>query len=73
MPIFKPGVSIETKEPTIVIENRLRPGRYRFQLVVVNRRGQTSEPATWELVVSGPIRPGARRRQAAPKRTRAKE
>ena len=45
MPLFKPNVPVETREPVVVVEPPLSPGRHRFQLVVVDDRGRESEPA----------------------------
>lgn len=47
---FEPNKPIETREPVIEVDPGLRPGRYRFQLVVVDDEGNQSLPAT--VVVS---------------------
>ena len=55
---FTPNKPVETNEAKIVVDPGLPAGRHRFQLVVVNRRGQRSRPT--EVVVTienrGPIR-----------------
>jgi hypothetical protein len=51
---------IETAEPTVVVDKGLPAGRHRFQLVVVNRAGQASQPVVVDVVVDprGPLIPG---------------
>ena len=49
-----------SREPQVVVENPLKPGRYRFSLVVVDDSGNESVPT--ELAVSvveetRPVRP----------------
>jgi hypothetical protein len=41
---FRPGVVNQTKEPQINVDPGLKPGAYQFALVVVNERGDQSEP-----------------------------
>ena len=41
---LEPNVPFTTPEPKIVIDAGLRPGTYRFQLVVVGQSGQKSRP-----------------------------
>jgi hypothetical protein len=41
---FHPGVQLRTKEPQITVDPGLKPGLHRFALVVVNERGEESEP-----------------------------
>ena len=41
---LEPNVAFTTPEPKIVIDAGLRPGTYRFQLVVVGESGQKSRP-----------------------------
>lgn len=47
---FEPNVPFETTVPTVVVDAGLRPGSYRFRLVVVNARGVASAPV--EVTVS---------------------
>lgn len=49
MATLTPGRVLRSREPTLVVENDLAPGRHRFQLVVVDDGGLESDPA--ELVV----------------------
>lgn len=49
MPVLSPGKAVRSREPTLVVENELAPGDYRFQLVVVDNDQLESDPA--ELVV----------------------
>jgi hypothetical protein len=58
---FATDKPVRSKVPQVVVENPLKPGRYRFSLVVVDDSSNESEP--FELVVSvieqtrTPIRP----------------
>jgi hypothetical protein len=47
---FEPNVPFETADPKVVVDAGLRPGSYRFRLVVVNDRGLASAPV--EVTVS---------------------
>lgn len=42
---FRPGQTHVTREPQILVDPGLRPGRYVFRLVVVNDRGEESPAA----------------------------
>jgi hypothetical protein len=63
MPILAPGMATRSHQPTLLVENTLEAGSWRFRLTVVNESGSESDPA--ELVVRvvqppgppGPIRP----------------
>jgi len=44
MAAFEPGVPHQTKEPQIQVDPGLKPGAHQFALVVVNDRGEESEP-----------------------------
>lgn len=61
MPTFRPGVPIASVDPTITVDaaSGLRPGRHRFQLVVTDDAGNTSEPAVVEVIVVDDARPTA--------------
>ncbi len=63
MPEFKIGEKIETTDPKIEVTidpaNPLRPGTYRFQLVVVDDSGNESEPAFVNIIVRDSERPTA--------------
>lgn len=50
MPVLTPGKPVTVKEPHFLVENKLRPGRYRFQLIVFDDGGLESDPA--EIIVS---------------------
>jgi hypothetical protein len=43
---FRPGVQLRTSEPQIKVDAGLKPGLHQFALVVVNERGEVSEPDT---------------------------
>ncbi|MBX3081432.1 MAG: hypothetical protein KF716_07325 [Anaerolineae bacterium] len=49
---FKPGEPIVTEEPFILVDAGLKPGRYVFQLVVVDDEGNESAPDRVQIVVS---------------------
>ena len=49
---FTPNEPIETEEPTIAVDPGLPVGLHRFQLVVVNDRGQKSEPAEIAVTIT---------------------
>jgi len=51
MAVFKPREPVETREPTVRVDPGLRPGVYRFQLVVVNELGRASTPDVITVVV----------------------
>ncbi len=50
---------IDTVEPTVVVDGGLPAGSHRFQLVVVNRGGQSSQPVAVDIVIlpRGPVIP----------------
>jgi hypothetical protein len=60
---FNPGETIETEEATIEVtvtpERPLRPGRHRFQLIVVDDSGNQSEPDSVDVIVIDNERPTA--------------
>lgn len=47
---FTPGKTVQSREPMVRVDTLLEPGRYRFQLVVIDDQRNASEPA--ELTVS---------------------
>ena len=57
---FEPNRSVETRQPTVIVDAGLPRGRHRFRLEVVNARGQRSQPADVIVTVTG-RRPPARR------------
>lgn len=57
MPEFIPDVPIRTIEPRVVVEPGLRPGRYRFRLVVSNAAGDRSQPSEWIVSIEKPSAP----------------
>jgi hypothetical protein len=63
--VFKPGTEIttDTTQPTIDVTidpaAPLAPGNHVFQLVVVDDRGNRSQPATVTVVVKDNLRPTA--------------
>lgn len=60
---FKIGEKIETQDPKVEVsidpKNPLKPGTYRFQLVVVDDSGNESAPAFVNVVVRDTQRPTA--------------
>jgi len=63
MPAFTIGQPITTEAPNVEVavtpERPLAPGRHVFQLVVTDDAGNTSEPATVEVVVIDDAKPTA--------------
>ncbi len=43
MAVFTPGKTIITKRPYITVSKGLKPGKYYFQLVVVDEHGNRSK------------------------------
>ena len=60
MPVLAPGEPLRRREPELLVENRLAPGRWLFELVVVDASGRESAPA--RLAVE--VREGAEDRPA---------
>jgi hypothetical protein len=57
MPTLTPGKPVTVREPQLLVENRLRPGRYRFRLVVFDDGGLESDPAEMIVSVQDAVRP----------------
>lgn len=58
MPVITPLKPVTLKEPQLLVENQFPPGKYRFQLVVIDDANNMSDPA--QLVVTvreRPVRP----------------
>jgi hypothetical protein len=66
MPVLTPRKPVTLKEPLLLVENQLPPGRYRFELVVTDDGNNESDPTQLVVIVrdrptrpTGPvIRPG---------------
>ena len=60
---FKFGEAIETKEPVVEVtidpRSPLRPGRYTFQLVVVDDSGNQSLPDSVDIIIRDTTQPTA--------------
>lgn len=60
---FKIGEKVETEKPQVEVtidpRNPLKPGTYRFQLVVVDDSGNESAPAFVNVIVRDSQRPTA--------------
>jgi len=50
---FRPGVVLRTKEPQIKVDPGLKPGAYQFALIVVNDRGEESQPDVRLVTIAG--------------------
>lgn len=63
MPEFKPNVPVVQADPLVSVEVKpdspLPPGKYRFQLVVVDDANNESDPAVLEVIVADTERPTA--------------
>jgi hypothetical protein len=52
MPRFKPNVPVTTEKPQVEVDTRgMNAGEYKFQLVVVDERGQESEPTVFTIQI----------------------
>jgi len=51
---FIPNKPIETKTPKVVVDAGLKPGRYQFQLVVVDDQGNSSKPSSIIVEITQP-------------------
>ncbi len=67
MATFKPGQTLVTKEPVVVVDAGLGPGTLRFQLIVVNERGVESLPAVLTIEIPKPTRGVRQPRRRQPK------
>ena len=54
MPVLTPGKPVTIDKPMLLVENKLSPGRYRFQLVVTDSAGNDSAPSELVVTVSTP-------------------
>lgn len=63
---------VQTRRSSVVVDGGLRPGRYRFQLEVMDSAGNLSKPAILTVSVQAPRLPTATRRAPArPRNPRA--
>lgn len=51
MLLFTPGQAVISDQPRVVVAPGLKPGRYRFQLVVCSSTGRRSAPSEWIITV----------------------
>jgi hypothetical protein len=54
MPTFRPNEPIVTQKPVVEVDPGLRPGTYRFQLVVEDDEGRRSAPDTHIVTILRP-------------------
>jgi hypothetical protein len=66
MPMLSPGQPITIREPLLLVENQFAPGRYLFQLVVIDEAGLESDPAQLVVAVHEPVRPTPPTRPTGP-------
>jgi hypothetical protein len=52
---FKPGVPVTTTTPTVTVDPPLAAGKHLFRLVVVDDKGQQSDPAEQAIIVRPPV------------------
>src|SRR5215218_4078744 len=72
MPVLVPGVAVRSRRPTLLVENDLAVGSWRFRLTVVDDAGLESRPADLVVRVVGLPRAGpggGSERGSAPPRT----
>lgn len=60
MTVFEPNQPITTDEPLVVVDAGLRPGRYRFRLMVINSDGIESLPSEQIITILEPQNPPPR-------------
>ena len=51
MVAFVPGREVRSEKPEVIVDAGLKPGGYRFQLVVVDDSGNASAPAFLSMTV----------------------
>jgi len=66
---LRPGRPVISEEPTLLVDNELPPGRYRFRLRVIDDDGNISGADERELVVRRSLRPVVTDRITIPRRT----
>lgn len=54
MTVLTPGKPVRSRVPELLVENRLKPGSYRFELVVTDSDGLESAPALLDVTVFDP-------------------
>jgi hypothetical protein len=54
---FVPAVPVVTDQPVVVVDPGLPPGVHRFRLVVVNDKGNESQPDVLTVQVIKPMVP----------------
>ncbi len=54
---LNPGEPVTQKSPLLKVDNRLAPGRHRFQLEVIDQAGLVSSPAFLDVTVTAPPTP----------------
>jgi hypothetical protein len=57
MPVFVAGQTVGSAAPTVTVDNALKAGSYRFQLVVLDDSGNASAPALLLVTVREPSPP----------------
>lgn len=57
MPKFIPNRPVSTRSPRVEVAPGLKPGRYRFRLVVSNAAGVVSQPSDWLVTIAKPTWP----------------
>jgi PKD repeat protein len=61
MAVFQIGKAVDTTAPTVSVDaaSALSSGTHKFQLVVVDDKGNQSKPTTVTVVVKDPVLPTA--------------
>jgi hypothetical protein len=54
---FELNKPFESDQPTVEVDTGLPAGRHQFQLVVINDRGQRSQPTVATVIVEPPPQP----------------
>jgi hypothetical protein len=60
MAVLPLGKALEQEKPVLLVENKLAAGKHRFTLVVINDKGEESEPTSLDVSIGGLIVPPRR-------------
>ena len=57
MATLEPGQTLRTREPVLSVDGSYKPGRHRFQLVVIRNDKQASQPDTVVVEITESLAP----------------
>lgn len=55
MPVLTPGTPFSSRDPLLLVENKLAAGVVTFTLTVVDQSGKVSAPAQLRVTVTPPL------------------